>query len=687
MKFSTCLPVLCIAACLGCQSFPSMTAMSWPSFDFSKMEFRSQNPKKDDDEFKTKAKSELIGKYTTISGLNMITLEGVGLVVGLNGTGGDPPPSVYRTQLLDDMRKRKVKNPNQVLRSPNTALVVVRAYLPPLIKKGDRFDIEVRLPGNSEATSLNGGWLLETYLSERAIVPGKGVMKGHVFAKASGPILISLGDGDKESLAGVLRRGQVLGGAVSLKERNLFLDLRSDFRGYRNVTRIEKRIGKRFFAYSKAGLRKSLATAKTDQRIELKLHPKYRDNYPRYLQVIRNIEFKETPIQRRVRLQKLKDELQEPVKAERAALQLEAVGQEAIPILKTGLRGRDPEVRFHSAVALAYLGETDGLKVLAESARDEPAFRIFALAAMATVEDAEANVLLRELMYEKSAEMRYGALRALTTLDKNDPFVRGEKLNDQFILRVLATSGPPMVHLTRHKKSEIAVFGADQRLKTPLALRAGRSILVTAQPRSDTITVTRFEVGEREKRKVISTRVADVIRTVAEFGASYPEVAGLLTQAHRQQILPGTVELDALPEAGRVYYRGRKTGSGGRKTRIGQSGRTPNIFMKKVDGRNRKAIDEKDDDEPQPKKKPAKTATAKAAKTAKANDAKGRASLTDRTDDDVEEADSGDEPTTKAKKKASRTLSASGTLASEPKPDRRWWDPLGWYASLNPWAD
>lgn len=671
MKFSTCLPVLCVAACLGCQSFPSMTAMSWPSFDFKKMEFRAQNPKKDDDEFKTKAKSELIGKYTTISGLNMITLEGVGLVVGLNGTGGDPPPSVYRTQLLDDMRKRKVKKPNQILRSPNTALVVVRAYLPPLIKKGDRFDIEVRLPGNSEATSLNGGWLLETYLSERAIVPGRGVMKGHIFAKAGGPILISMGDGDKESLAGVLRRGQILAGAVSLKERNLFLDLRSDFRGYRNVTRIANRIGKRFFAYNKAGIRKSLAVAKTDQRIELKLHPRYRDNYPRYLQVIRNIEFKETPIQRRVRIQKLKDELQVPEKAERASLQLEAIGQEGVRILKTGLRTRDPEVRFHSAVALAYLGETDGLKILAEAARSEPAFRIFALAAMSTVDDAETHMLLRDLMNEKSAETRYGALRALTTLDKNDPFVRGEKLKDQFILRVIACSGPPMVHLTRHKKSEIVVFGADQRLKTPLALRAGRGILVTAGPRSETISVTRFEVGRREKRKIISTRVADVIRTVAEFGASYPEVAQLLTQAHQQHILPGPVELDALPEAGRTYYRGRKNGRGGRRTRIGQTGRTPNLFMRRVDGRKRKAIDEKDEDEPRPKKKPARTA--------KLKDKTGRASLVDRTDEDANDAD---ELTLKTSTKRSKA-----PKASDPKPDRQWWDPLGWFAGLNPWAE
>lgn len=585
MKSFQRLSVLLLVLAAGCQSFSGGsflalegTAWKWPSFDFGRMEFRSQDPTAADDDFETKVDTRFIGKYTTVSGLNMVTLEGVGLVVGLNGTGGDPPPSAYRTALLNDMRKRKVRNPNQILRSPNTALVVVRAYLPPLIRKGDRFDVEVRLPGGSEATSLNGGWLLETHLSERAIVPGRGVMKGHVFAKAGGPILIAATDDSDDSLAGVLRRGRILGGGVSLKERDLFLDLRSDFRGYRNVKRIARRIGDRFYSYNRHGLREKLATAKTDQRIVLKVHPRYRDNYPRYLQVIRSIDFRETPVKRRVRVRKLKGELHNPQTAERAALQLEAIGPEAIPVLKTGLKSRDPEVRFHSAVALAYLNETAGLKILAEAARTEPAFRIFALAAMATVDDAETHALLRDLLHERSAETRYGAFRALTTLDKNDPFVRGENLNDQFRLHVIDTTGPPLVHLTLRKKAEVVLFGADQRLNTPVALRAGRHILITAAPRSDRVVVSRFEPGKKDRRKVVSTRLADVIRAVADLGATYPEVAQFLSEADRLGNLPGRIAIDALPEAGRIYYRRTAREGVQRKRRIGRDSFTPNLF-------------------------------------------------------------------------------------------------------------
>src|SRR5687768_18096942 len=44
------------------------------------------------------------------------------------------------------------------------------------------------------------------------------------------------------------------------------------------------------------------------------------------------------------------------------SLQLEAIGKEAIPTLKKGLKSRDLETRFHSAEALAYLDEPEDRK-------------------------------------------------------------------------------------------------------------------------------------------------------------------------------------------------------------------------------------------------------------------------------------------------------------------------------------
>lgn len=544
------------------------------------LNLRSQSPDEEEsvaaaEEFETEVRTPYVGDYAVIAGMDSIVLEGVGLVTGLDGTGEDPPVSVYRTALLEDMKKRGVRNPNLVLQSPSTALVVVRAYLPPLVREGDRFDVEVRLPENSEAKSLSGGWLMETRLSERAIVPGRGVMKGHVFAKAQGPVLISTGEGEDETAPGVLRRGKVLGGGVSLKSLDLSLYLRNEYRSVRNSQRIATRIGQRFHSYNQYGLKEPLAEAKTDQHIVLKVHPRYRDNYSRYLQVIRNIAFRETPVAQRVRMQRLQQRLLVPETSEKAALQLEAIGHEAIPILKTGLKSPLLEVRFHSAVALAYLEDSTGLPVLAEAAAKERAFRVYALAAMAVTDDAEAHVLLRELMNDQSAELKYGAFRALWTLDRNDPFIRGEVVNDEFALHVLDTKGDPMIHLTHRKRAEIVLFGADQTFRTPMAVRAGNHILVTSSPGSETITVSRYETGEEDLRRDVSNRVADVIRTAAEFGASYPDIAQMLVQAEKQYNVRGRIEIDALPQAGRVYYR---PGPKQAQTRIGRTSLMPNMF-------------------------------------------------------------------------------------------------------------
>jgi hypothetical protein len=568
----------------GCQQFNARpSAWNWPSMpNLKSLSLRSQSPDIDDDEyddeFETTVNVPMVGDYTTVTGLNLISLQGVGLVTGLPGTGSDPPPSSFRTRLIQDMRRRGIRSPNAVLRSSSTALVVIQAYLPPLIRKGEKFDIEVRVPGADDTTSLNGGWLMETHLSEQAIVPGQGAMKGHVYAKAKGPLLITASERSKGSRAALLRRGKVLGGGLSLKDRNLALFLRNDFRSVRNSRRIADRIGKRYSDYDRAGIKRPLAEAKTDQRIELLVPLRYRDNYPRYLQVVRNIAFRESEVAQRVRTQKLKRDLNNPSTAELAGMQLEAIGARAIPTLRDGLNNPSLEVRFHSAMALTYLNERDGIRTLINVVRDEPAFRVFALAALAASEEPEVSLQLRELLHEPSSETRYGAWRALTIADRRDPLVRGETISDEFKFHVLNTNGPPMVHLTNRRKAEIVLFGSNQKFQTPLVLRAGNDILITATEGAEKVTVSRYEAGKPDRRELVSTRVADVIRAVAELDATYPDIAQMLAQADRQHNIPGELELDSVPQSGRVYYRPADSTGERRRTRIGNPNQTPNIF-------------------------------------------------------------------------------------------------------------
>jgi len=551
----------------------------------------------DDEEksYGTEINTPLIGDYTTFGGMSPIMVEGVGLVTGLNGTGGDPAPSIHRTLLLEDMKKRGVKNPNAILQSPDTALVIVRAYLPPTIKPGDNIDAEVVIPESAEATSLEGGWLMEVELEEH-IVAGSQLKTGHVFAKVKGPILVpgaTVGASDRKGGSNLqLRKGRVLGGATVVRKRELAIFLRSDYRSVRNSTRIAEAIGRRFHHFDQYGSKKAMAEATTDQKLTLEIHPRYKDNYPRYLQVIRHIAFRETQLNQRLRMQRLHDELLVGETADRAALQLEAIGKEAIPILQTGLKSPILECRFHAAMALAYLEEPSAIPVLAEAAREERAFRVFALAGLSAMDDAQSHLALRELMSEQSAETRYGSFRALWTLDKNDPFIRGEEMaldppdpdsnrkssRGLWKLHVLDTSGDPMVHCTLRTRPEVVLFGAQQELTTPLALTVGPRIVVTAQTGSDKVQVTRFEPNRPDQRREIPLQVAALIRAVDELGATYPEVVQMLTQSAQQRNLAGRFETDALPESGRVYIRPASSTSRGGKATIGKKHLAPNIY-------------------------------------------------------------------------------------------------------------
>ncbi|MBI4576436.1 MAG: flagellar basal body P-ring protein FlgI [Planctomycetes bacterium] len=105
-------------------------------------------------------------------------LQGLGLVVGLNGTGDgdDVLTSTKYSHLLARSFKTDLKPKD--LESKNLAVVMVTAVLPPYAHEGDALDVTVASPGN--ASRLEGGVLLTT--------PLKGP-DDRVYAVAQGPVV------------------------------------------------------------------------------------------------------------------------------------------------------------------------------------------------------------------------------------------------------------------------------------------------------------------------------------------------------------------------------------------------------------------------------------------------------------------------------------------------------------------
>jgi hypothetical protein len=492
-----------------------------------------------------------VGDLSVASGNFPLTIESVGLVTGLAGTGSDPQPSSERALLVDEMQKRGVIYPNQVLASPETEMVLVRAYLRPGIQKGDHFDIELRVPTRSECTSLRGGWLMETRLRQLANLGGQ-VREGKHMALAEGAVLVDpSAEGDRDRYK--LTRGRVLGGGVAMQSRKLGLAItKKEFQNVTVSSQIGNAVNQRFHSFTN-GVKQGVATPENDKYIELTVHPRYKDNVERYMRVIRSIPARESAAERIARLALLERQLVDPITASSAALKLEALGKDGVKSLQKGIQADDLEVRFYSAEALAYLDESDAVPALAEAALHR-AFRAYALTALSAMDDFTAYDALLAMLDLPSAETRYGAFRALWAMNSHDSVARGENLGDQFSYHVLETKGPHLVHVTRNFRAEVVIFGPDEKLLTPLMLEAGKEIQVMSRG-GDEITVSRFMVGQSDQKRVISTKVDDVIRTIVDLGGTYPDVVQALQQAKSRQNLSCRFEVDALPQGGRVYDR------------------------------------------------------------------------------------------------------------------------------------
>jgi len=521
--------------------------------------------------------ANFVSEFTHPYGTNYVKAEAVALITGLAGTGEDPPPTANRVALLTEMSRRQVENPNRLLASPNTALVLLRGYLRPGIREGDRFDIEVRVPRQSEITSLRDGWLLPTRLSEHASISGR-VCKGKDLALAKGPLLVDP-SADSEAIA---TRGRVLSGGIALKSRPLGLIIDHAHQSARMSQSLSNAINRRFHLYVN-GRKQGVATPKNEEFVELSIHPRYKDNVSRYLAVIRNIAINQSASDANLRMPLLERQLKDPLTSSTAALRLEALGAESsTEVLLKGVKSKDPEVQLYSAEALAYLDHTDAVEALANAARNEPAFRANALAALSTMNDVDSYDALRDMLSVQSTETRYGAFRSLWAMDEDAAIVRGEPLDGQFNLHVLDVGGPPLIHVTKSFRPEIVLFGKSHQFQLPLVLDAGSKILVNGLSGGQ-ITVSKFEPGKSPEKRVVSTDVEEVVRTIVDMGGTYPDVVQALQQAKHEGALASRFRVDALPEPGRRYDR-----NGDKPDEVAQTGPSrdvasplPNLFSRR----------------------------------------------------------------------------------------------------------
>ncbi|MFM9059952.1 MAG: flagellar basal body P-ring protein FlgI [Planctomycetaceae bacterium] len=491
---------------------------------------------------KLEAGTRLVGDYAVPAGMGMKRIERAALITGLANTGSDPPPGPQRQTLLADMQARGVVDPNRLLAASSTSLAWVHGWLPPAVRKGDRFDVFVEVPPDNDTTSIAGGWLMETRLAEMAVL-GNVIRDGHELGVTMGPLLVDpVAEGTRDSKSKL--RARIPGGGVALVDREIGLALRPEHRSFAMSKRIGDWINRRFHAVVR-GTKRGVATPKTDRYVALEVPTVYRHNIPRFMRVVQCVAVIEPPEGRHSRLQLLSRQLADPVTAPTAALRLEAMGKESVPVLRQALDSKDATIRFVAAEALAYLGESVAAPKLAEAATTLRSARPAALAALGVLDDAHGIDALRSLLSGQSAETRYGAFRALWRIDPEAPLVRGERLGDACSMHMLDVKGPPLVHVTRSTRPEIVFFGTEHPLADGLRAEAGPCIVVVVDGAA--ARISRFAAGESDRVVDAPATADEVVRAIVEAGGTYPDAVQFLQQASARQALGSRLACDALP--------------------------------------------------------------------------------------------------------------------------------------------
>ncbi len=522
-----------------------------------------------------------IGERTVVGNAEPVKVGGVGIVVGLEGTGGDCRHDEYRAMLIDDLKKDKVPEPGKLLASGTAALVIVEAEIPPGAPKGGRIDLEVKLPPGSKATSIRGGTLRKCTLYNfdfaknlRPDYSGpRGVLRGHPVAVGEGPVLMMSGPRPEGDGAGAV--GRVWGGGRVIKEHPLALVMNSKYQNGVVTALVSDRVNDLFLPGLGGGRDGKVAHTSNNTLISLRVPPQYQNNLPRFLRVVRFIPLadpgdkanKDAKDQRGYRT-RLKDDLLDPSRTIEAALRLEALGVKSVPALQSGLDSKNALVRFCCAEALAYLGSPSCAEELGIAART-PLFRAYALTALASLPEAVCTLQLRQLLEsDLDDETRYGAFRALHTLNPRSPAVAGEKLAGSFTLHRAAPGRRALVHLSTSQRAEVVLFGSEARLVPPFALLAGE-FTVTAAAGDVGCTVSRIpRQGERCDRQC-GLEMDEVIRLMADMGGQYADVVALVQQAKASEAAGCAVRFDAVPRAASIEEL-VEAGLGGDKHDLGQ---------------------------------------------------------------------------------------------------------------------
>jgi hypothetical protein len=525
-----------------------------------------------------------------------LQVHGVGLVTGLAGTG-HCPDGEYRNLLEQYLLKNlgprdghldnvpKETNVQRILDNPNNCLVIVSGFIPAGARKGDRFDVDIKLPIGSKAASLAGGYLHLSVLrvyeavsnlsnNPKSQTDGR-LLPGHIFADAKGPLVVAFGDNVD---AHELKHAKVWLGGASRITRPYHLVMRNDEKSIKLANKLARQINFMYQDDPKAkklhddfsggesrillegalanqlntrndpsGMNeRELAKPANERIINVRVPFAYRYNHERFLTVSGFTPLHEPDPNMTRYKQRLQKMLLDPRDTMAAAMRLEALGRDSVPLLKAGLDSDHPFVRFTSAEALAYLGSTAGVDVLTQLIGQHPVFIKHGTLALANLGELLCKDRLGELIRNGEPAVRCAAFHALSLLDEKDARLGGTLLNDAVWLHRIPQAAGSMIYFAPSRRPQVVIFGKGPVLNPGTRLLIGKYTIAPSQHPGEFLVKHITERGDQQRTS--TDRLDDLIISLTELRAGYPEIVDFLTKASQQRLINAPIATWETPE-------------------------------------------------------------------------------------------------------------------------------------------
>ncbi len=500
-----------------------------------------------------------VASESIVMGYLPVVVRGYGLVVGLDGTGSRTAPAEVRQYILREMLRYgtgeaggtvPALQPEALLNSENTAIVIVEGLIPAGAPRGTPFDVRVYAAPGTSTTSLEGGMLWTTDLRPGVLLVGSREVRA--MAQAKGPIIINPFADDAHQSQTMVNRlsGRVLNGGKSSKTLPIKLVMATP--SHSRARLISSAINSNY--PREASQSSETAVGKSGELIVVSVPPSWFTHSDEFVELLRHtsvnvgpIDATATSISRAL--------MNNPGAANSASLRWQALGPKSLSAIRPLYDYPEEQPRFAALQAGARLDDAlvvTHLLSMAQSGSAElrvPAIRLLERMGI----NPAIDLGLRPLLDDTDLDVRLAAYEVLRA--RKDVIVQSQMVDGKYRIDVVP-SKHPMIYISQSGKPVITIFDDEMRVKTPLLLRVwDGDLMFKGDGGAETVEVFFRRDGSRTPLvEEVSVKASELVRFLGHtsdvahpapgLGMTYSQTIGTLYALSSNGYLTGDFKIE-----------------------------------------------------------------------------------------------------------------------------------------------